>query len=703
MDASGTAGGGGGLELLAPGPGPYSALPIHRTAVVFISAGVLGSLLHLFILMSYFFVPTIKAQHPAANLVIWHVGCNLMTALGFAAQFLIQGSAMWYLMLTMDLLVALVNPWMGYTCKAWAYHIITVTAIALLQFQLDGTSALGFCWVARTATPSVVNKVNWVLLFGPIIAFAFVSMAVLVFASFRFVRRQLDVTYRAKRRNLLQYYRYLVLYSGYWACCGGLYYTEYRHDFAGPVAAQLQMGLLLVLSSYPLWLLVVWALNTDLYQDRSGENALTSAERAVDTEHFSAVLRKDLMRYTTAGIRCSIQDAQASPEPTRSPQPPERPPRGRATSIDRAFAASLSLRELEEGESVKLYNEKKRLATTVYNNEYRYYEKLGFTDYAPRVFENIREICGVDNQKYEQSFADTLLERASEGKSGMLFYFSSDRKYIVKTMTKREHSFLLKILPLYHQYLLKQPNTLLCRFLGCHSMQLPRYDLKGIFYEAQVQYQEEAYSREAQSPQHVNRKTSSTGETDQTEPEVVERTGSFSEVHPLLRGGSRSSLCFEDELVTRRTFLHVNSTTRANLLAQVTSDCAFLQELGIMDYSCLLGIRHYSTEISPATLEDLPHNAVVSEDQKTIYYLGFIDILQHYNLGWKLQNFVLSMVLDKRRITAVPPAEYALRFLGFIHEYLLRDDGSSFMRSYGSIDNGRDRPCAVVPGTATML
>lgn len=29
-------------------------------------------------------------------------------------------------MLTLDLFVALVNPWMGYSCKAWAYHIMYV-------------------------------------------------------------------------------------------------------------------------------------------------------------------------------------------------------------------------------------------------------------------------------------------------------------------------------------------------------------------------------------------------------------------------------------------------------------------------------------------------------------------------------------------------------------------------------------------------
>lgn len=38
---------------------------------------------------------------------------------------MLAGTA-WYLMLTLDLFVALVNPWMGYSCKAWAYHIMYV-------------------------------------------------------------------------------------------------------------------------------------------------------------------------------------------------------------------------------------------------------------------------------------------------------------------------------------------------------------------------------------------------------------------------------------------------------------------------------------------------------------------------------------------------------------------------------------------------
>ncbi|CAH0475259.1 unnamed protein product [Peronospora belbahrii] len=620
-------------------------------------------------------------------------------------------------MLSLDLLVALVNPWMGYTCKSWTYHTIVwtvsaVSALLLHQLKLFGLSSLNICWVERTKDSEDVNTANWIFLFAAVGGICFLSLAVLLFASFRFVRRQLDVTYRAKRRNLIQYYRYLLVFAGHWVACGALYYASYCEHFDGKMAKQFELAFALVFGSYPALLLIVWVLNTELYQNFSSENNLSKSERGagdLSTEHFSAALRKDLMRYTTAGIRCSISEF-----PTDSLRSPLlNLTRDRFGSIDRT--AALSFLQMEESGSAGLYHEKKRLATTVYNGEYRYYEKLGFTDYAPKVFQNIREICGVDNEMYEQSFADTLLERASEGKSGMLFYFTSDRKYLVKTMTKREHSFLLEVLPLYHQYILKQPNSLLCRFLGCHSMQLPvgwnkmffvvmknifpdgpvdeRYDLKGIFHQSNFRHQEGVPTPVSSDWSRSGREEEGTAHMLEEDATVLSEghsvdseLGYVTEKQPLLRrGSSRPSLRYDNDFVTRRASLRVNPTTRANLLAQVTSDCGFLQELGIMDYSCLLGIRHYNHHIEPEIMDNLAHNAVVSADQSTVYYLGFVDILQHYNIGWKMQHCLLAAVVDKRQITALPPAEYALRFLNFIHEYLLRDPEGSQVRSYGSI------------------
>ncbi|RLN38386.1 hypothetical protein BBJ28_00013074 [Nothophytophthora sp. Chile5] len=719
----------------------YDALSLAQATQLYLLVGLMGLLVYLLLLLSFFLVPNIKAQHPAANLVVWHAGCGFLASLGFVAayaagpdashcaflapytQFFLLAGGAWYLMLALDLLVALVNPWMGYSCKSWAYHIIVwsgsaLSALLLYQQRLFGLSPLNICWLQRTEDPLAVNGANWLFLFGGVVGICVLSLGVLLFASFRFVRRQLDVTYRTKRRNLLQYYRYLLIFAGNWATCGALYYAAYRQQFHGKMAKHFELALALVFGSYPVLLLVVWVVNTELYQNRSSENSMSKFERETEgsasTEHFSAALRKDLMRYTTAGIRCSISESPA--DSLRSPLLSLT--RDRFSPVDRT--AALSFLQLEEGDSAGLYHEKKRLATTVYNGEYRYYEKLGFTDYAPKVFQNIRELCGIDNYMYEQSFADTLLERASEGKSGMLFYFSSDRKYLVKTMTKKEHSFLLEVLPLYHQYVLKQPNSLLCRFLGCHSMQLPvgwnkmffvvmenvfsdgpvdeRYDLKGIFHQSNFRYQEgvptpvssewsqrgmdERSGKEEEEMEQVEEDDAASSENQSVEAEIRYVT----ETQPLLqRGSSRPSLRYDNDFVTRRASLLVTPTTRANLLAQVTSDCGFLQELGIMDYSCLLGIRHYSQRIEPEILDNLAHNAVVSANQSTVYYLGFVDILQHYNIGWKMQHCLLAVVVDKRKITALPPAEYALRFLNFIHEYLLRDPEGSNIRSYGSV------------------
>lgn len=604
------------------------------------------------------------------------------------------------------------------------WTVSAISALLVYQLRLYGLAEIKMCWIERTRAPEAINTPRWIFLFGFVILTCGLSLAVLLFASFRFVRRQLDVTYRAKRRNLLQYYRYLLVFAGYWSACGALYYASYHERFQGRIARHCELALVAVFgSAYPVLLLVVWVFNTELYQNMSSENAIPKSTRGYDdssnTEHFSSALRKDLMRYTTAGIRVSLNDTP--PESLRSPLLSQ----VRGGPLERGAAASLSFLQMEEGESAGLYSEKKRVATTVYNGEFRYYEKLGFTDYAPQIFQNIREVCGISNEMYEQSFADTLLERASEGKSGSLFYFTSDRKYLVKTMTKKEHSFLLEVLPLFHQYILKQPNTLLCRFLGCHSMQLPvgwnkmffvvmenvfsdgpvdeRYDLKGIFHQTSFTYQDgmnTPCSSDWQDRRSMNGHSESEEEkSDLEQGDCVEidstvalesalsaELNRLTEQQPLLRrGSSRASLRYENDFVTRRASLRVTPTTRANLLAQVTSDCGFLQELGIMDYSFLLGVRHFPERIAPEVLDNLAHNAVASSNLMTVYYLGFVDILQYYSIGWQMQHCLLSSLLDKRRITALPPAEYALRFLNFIHEYLLRDQESSNIRSYGSV------------------
>lgn len=66
-----------------------------------------------------------------------------------------------------------------------------------------------------------------------------------------------------------------------------------------------------------------------------------------------------------------------------------------------------------------------------------------------------------------------LSELGSPGKSGSFFYFSQDYRFIIKTIHRAEHDFLLKILLDYSEHVKNNPHTLLSRILGLHRVKEP--------------------------------------------------------------------------------------------------------------------------------------------------------------------------------------------------------------------------------------
>ena len=54
-------------------------------------------------------------------------------------------------------------------------------------------------------------------------------------------------------------------------------------------------------------------------------------------------------------------------------------------------------------------------------------------------------------------------ELISAGKSGSFFYYTSDGKFLIKTMTRSDFRFLKKILKNYYNYISKNPNTYLVK------------------------------------------------------------------------------------------------------------------------------------------------------------------------------------------------------------------------------------------------
>merc|ERR1740123_767621 len=115
----------------------------------------------------------------------------------------------------------------------------------------------------------------------------------------------------------------------------------------------------------------------------------------------------------------------------------------------------------------------------------RHVTMAGFVDYAPFVFQRIRSSFGINHDEYLRSVGpeqllgnmmlgnlSSLSELSSEGKSGAFFYCTADGKYMMKTVTSKEHKLLRGMLRCYYDYVTQNPGTLIVRFLGLHSIRV---------------------------------------------------------------------------------------------------------------------------------------------------------------------------------------------------------------------------------------
>jgi 1-phosphatidylinositol-4-phosphate 5-kinase len=133
-----------------------------------------------------------------------------------------------------------------------------------------------------------------------------------------------------------------------------------------------------------------------------------------------------------------------------------------------------------------------------------------FKDYAPVAFLYLRRMFGVNEFDFLLSVCGNtnFIEFISNAKSGQFFFYSSDGKYMIKTMTNTECKFLRRseyllydhlvagpsilymyfgcissrthhncrrtstVLPHYYRHCTQNPNTLITKFLGMYRVKL---------------------------------------------------------------------------------------------------------------------------------------------------------------------------------------------------------------------------------------
>ena len=99
-------------------------------------------------------------------------------------------------------------------------------------------------------------------------------------------------------------------------------------------------------------------------------------------------------------------------------------------------------------------------------------EEVKISDFAYTKFQEIRQLDGISDDEIQQSLGPHFNYKAvfkageSQGKSGSFFFFSHDRKFIIKTMFQEELNIMIQKLPEYFVHLKTHPNSIIARIYG---------------------------------------------------------------------------------------------------------------------------------------------------------------------------------------------------------------------------------------------
>ena len=332
-------------------------------------------------------------------------------------------------------------------------------------------------------------------------------------------------------------------------------------------------------------------------------------------------------------------------------------------------------------------------------------------EFAGIIFNNIRVYLGFDKDDFissisPQDFITELMisnqtifeELCSTGKSGSLFYYTRDGKFIVKTIKKDEYKLIKLILPEYFKHLKSNPLSLLPKFLGCYVLtrkfKKKRTKIYFIVMLNVFATSKHIHIRYDLKGSRIGRRVL-TGKRDQ---EIM----------------AKGDLSLKDlDLEKRKEKVYVGEKSEI-LLNQVKQDADFLCKIGVNDYSLLLGIHYINREkksnqqnnndiakektgdnedtfLKESSLSDrscdsrqeklkalldFEDGGIISETGNEVYFIGIIDILTKYNFKKKCEHFIKMVRYCSNNMSCTPPEIYRDRFVNYMQKVIVKS--SSF-------------------------
>ncbi|EGZ23031.1 phosphatidylinositol-4-phosphate 5 kinase-like protein [Phytophthora sojae] len=548
--------------------------------------------------------------------------------MGILVDFFLTGQETYMLIFAIDLLLALKNPFSASKGQMTKYHICggLWSIVCAVISHFDTRYALfGFCWLSssgdilsrpRSEVDNDDEASNGTLTAGVFFALYIVvvycTSLIAIVRTWNTFMKGLPDTFRTRQRIQRHLKYYVGCYFGYWTlvlACYALFsllpHSNTSEDGKKNLRCHVWHILTCLLLAKGMVHALIWTRTSNILKIIEQLREHGAIDLPAHEDSINWALRLEILTNTTKGICQSVDRA-------------ERQARASAEASSRSISASgASGSSLEEGIAIEnsaaqddycdrkeSYTQIEELILENRNDQRPRSEGVVFKDFAPHVFRRLREVAKVSSTSYRYSLQQTTKERVSEGKSGAFFYFTEDRKYVVKTLTNEELRFLLSILPKYYKFMKNHPDTFMTRFFGCHGLTM--YG-KTVFFVVM----QSVFATSLQIHERFDLKGSWVGRLEGRKPTGTIATCKYCSAEYIV-GGIHDQRCdvrrgegnlrhqydqVGKDLNWNRHMALPYSTARA-VAIQLTIDSDFLCSINCIDYSLLVGIHHRSFNVS---------------------------------------------------------------------------------------------------------
>lgn len=304
--------------------------------------------------------------------------------------------------------------------------------------------------------------------------------------------------------------------------------------------------------------------------------AIEEIDEADLSPQVNLALRQQIVQYVTTGVKESVKRMSGSPDNVFN--------RSRGSTLNAlAHKVKVSDPAMVEG------------LTAI---EFQLDGELPFKSFAPDLFRELRQNEGIDDDYYLELLNSPANERLSEGASGAFMFFCGHGEFIVKTIRAREARVLHQSMKAYTEYLRRNKESLLCRFLGSYSLAVysqvfyfvimrncfdpaadinERYDIKGSWVGRSA---DPGKTKKRATCRHCN----------------TYFVPSKREQCTVIVGRHEANVVFKDNDMRAKISLAPDQARRmVNVLMR---DSDLLGKLGVIDYSLLVGVKKWKFPVA---------------------------------------------------------------------------------------------------------